>query len=143
MTSRLDLDASRNETWARTIEYGYSGDPLPLTGATMRLQWRLYPGADGAALIDLEEVDYLDAAATEEDVAENIAPVGGRVLRIFPGPVSIATLQALPTGLNQPEAGEADRYHWDVTITYADTFVERLIAGEVLVDPGTTLEPAP
>lgn len=131
MPAQLDLTGSRNATWAPTIEYAYTGGALPLTGATMRLQWRLYPGASGAALIDLAAVEFTDTAeptTTEPDL---------RVLRLFPE-VPVATLQALPTGLNEPEAGEADAYAWDVVITYADAVLERLIAGDVFLDPGVT-----
>jgi hypothetical protein len=133
MTERLDMAASRNATWAPTIEYIYDGDAMPLTSATMALQWRLYPGATDPALIDLTAVDYEDSSEPTDD-----APTR-RVLRIFPEIAhDDADFVALPTGLNEPEAGEADVFHWDVVITYADTTLERLIAGEILLEPGVT-----
>lgn len=133
MTERLDLSASRNATWNPTIEYVYDGEELPLTDATIALQWRLYPGAADPALIDLADVEYED----EELVAATDTTDARRVLRVFPE-VSAATLDALPSGLNEPETGEADRFTWDLVITYADAVTERLIAGDIYLEPGVT-----
>jgi hypothetical protein len=131
MTERLDMVAARNETWAPTIEYIYDGDEMPLTGATIAIQWRLYPGAAGDPEIDLADVDYEDTSEPTDN-----APTR-RVLRINPE-ISVATLAALPSGLNEPEAGEADVFSWDAVVTYADATTERLIAGEIYLEPGVT-----
>lgn len=138
MTERLDLTASRNETWQPTIDYVYGGDPMPLTGATVRMQWRLFEGQEGAALIDLADVAFVDAVATADEIALGYAREGDRTLRFLPE-VSAATLAALPSGINEPEPGEADRYTWDIVITYSDGAQDRLIAGFVLLDKGTTV----
>ena len=137
MTERLDLTASRNETWRPTIDYVYGGAALPLTGATARMQWRLYEGAAGSALIDLVDVPYEDDPATADDIAQGWAREGDRILRLSPT-IAVAALAGLPTGLNQPEPGEADRYTWDIVITYSDGLQDRLLAGFVLLDKGTT-----
>jgi len=134
---RLDLEASRNETWRPTIDYAYSGGDLPLDGATIRMQWRLYEGADGLPLVDITNVPFSDFAATDEDIAAGAARTGDRILRLAPAVVQ-ATLASLPTGLNQPEAGEADRYSWDATITYSDGRIDIPMGGYVFLNKGVT-----
>lgn len=135
---RLDLTASRNETWQPTIDYAYSGGALPLTGASIQMQWRLYEGAPGTPLIDLADVEFEDIAATPEDIALGVAREGDRILRLSPV-INQATLAALPTGLNQPEAGDADRYSWDAVITYADDAKDRFVGGFAYLDQGVTI----
>ena len=142
MTEQLDLTGARNVTWAPTIEYIYRGGPLPLTGATIRLQVRLYPGAPGDPLINVVSpaggLTFTDLPATDAEIASGDLSAGDRVLRIFPI-VARATLQAMPTGLNKPEAGQADAYDWDFVITYADAAQDRPAAGEFFLEPGVTL----
>lgn len=138
MTERLDLTASRNETWQPTIDVPYSGGALPLDGATISLQWRLYEGAPGAPLIDCPDVEFLDEEESPSDIAAGIAAAGDRVLRLFPE-ASEATINALPSGLNEPEPGDADRYVWDAIITYSDGAIDRPVAGFVYLGKGTTL----
>lgn len=139
MTARLDLTASRNETWRPTIDLAYSGDPLPLTGATIKMQWRLYEGAPGAPLLDFGDVPFEDILATAEDVANGVASPGDRILRLLPIMIKSA-LEALPTGVNQPEIGEADRFAWDAVIHYADDVEERIVAGVVDLSKGVTVD---
>jgi hypothetical protein len=130
MPQKLTLAAARNVPWAPTIEIRYPGAELPLSGATVKMQVRLYPGADGAALIDLTDITFEDL----EDVS-----AGWRVLRLYPE-VAQATLAGLPTGLNQPEAGDADRFFHDIVIEYSDGAVDRPAAGEFLLEPGVTID---
>lgn len=129
MTVRLDLTASRNETWQPTICYEYLGEPLPLTGATIRMQWRLYAGQPGEPLIDLPLLHHVDLTT----------PTGERpklrTLFIYPE-ITADDLPPLPTGLNQPEIGEADRYVHDIVILYADGVIERIIEGFIILAPG-------
>lgn len=139
MTTRLDLTASRNESWLPTINLVYSGGALPLTGAVIKMQWRLYEGAPGAPLVDFGDVIFADGPATDQDVAMGIAASSQRVLRLFPA-ASPEVLQALPTGVNQPEPGEADRFSWDAVIIYADDIEERIVAGVVDLAKGTTID---
>lgn len=134
---RLALTASRNETWQPTIDYAYSGGALPLTGASIQMQWRLYEGAPGAPLIDLTDVEFEDIAATPEDIALGVAREGDRILRLSPV-VDQPTLAALPTGLNQPEPGEADRYTYDVVVSYADGVKDRIYGGYIYLEQGVT-----
>ncbi len=131
MPAKLDLAASRNvDPWAPTIDLFYGGGDLPASGASVRLQVRLYPGAPGEPLLDLDNVPFEDAAA----------PVPGRPdrrrLRLLPtAPVS--TLADWPTGLNKPEPGEADRYSYDVIMTYAAGAGEdKLALGYFHLEPG-------
>lgn len=140
MAAKLTLSGFRNETWNPTIEYAYSGPSIPLDGATARLQWRLYPGAPGSPLVNLPNdgsLTFEDTAATEDEIAQKIAPPGGRILRIYPeiGPTK---LKSLPSGLNQPEPGEPDEYAWDVIFKFADETAWMPMGGKILLAPGVT-----
>lgn len=134
MTERLDLTASRNETWRPTIDLPYFGGDLPLEGATIALQWRLYEGAPGDPLVSVVSCPFADIAATEDDPK---ADPDLRILRLTPV-VLANVLDGLPTGLNQPEPGEADRYVWDAIVTYADDATDRPVEGFVYLSKGTT-----
>ena len=127
MTITRDLLAARNRLFAPTMELEYQGDPLPLTGGAISLQVRLYPGADGAPLAE-------DASIAFEDVAHE-TEAGVRVLRINPE-IAQATLASFPTGLNQPEVGEADRYAYEIKLTYADGAADALWIGNFILEPG-------
>ncbi|MGC4252424.1 MAG: hypothetical protein QM605_13440 [Sphingobium sp.] len=129
MTASLDLTASRNLAWAPIIDIFYTGDPLPLTGATAAMQIRLYPGATGAALASLSPVPFEDMAP--------VAPDARRRIRLSPS-IAKAALAAFPTGLNQPEPGEADVYSFDIIITYADASQDKLALGSFILEPGVT-----
>lgn len=131
MTERLDLTASRNETWRPTIEYIYSGDPAPLEGASIQIQWRLYPGAPGAPVISIPNISFTDEATPSASDAAL------RTLSLFPG-VAQSVLQSLPTGRNRPEPGEADVFAYDAVITYADGMKDRFLLGQILLDNGVT-----
>jgi hypothetical protein len=139
MTVRLDLAASRNETWQPTIAYAYAGEPLPLDGASIALQWRLHEGQAGMPLISIS-LAFEDAAATEEDIAQGLARAGDRLLRLFPA-VPVSTLRNLPTGINQPEPGEADQFSWDAVVQYSDGISERLLGGAIMLGKGVTYVP--
>lgn len=131
MTQRLDLAVSRNETWQPTIEYCYVGGPLALLGARIAIQWRLYEAAAGSALIDLPAVEFSDMATPTAAQPEL------RTLSLFPT-ASWPMLEALPSGLNQPELDEADRFSWDAVIIYADGVRERIIYGFAYLPKGVT-----
>lgn len=135
---RLDLTGSRNEDWRPTIELIYAGGDLPPIDH-IRLQWRLYEGAPGDPLFDIEAVAFEDVAVSEDDIASGEAAEGDRILRLLPG-IGLPAMQTLPTGLNQPEPGDADRFVWDAVIFYADDDLnERAIGGFVYVEKGVTL----
>ncbi len=131
MTARLTLAAARNVTWAPTIDLYYYGGELPLTGATIRMQVRLYAGQPGAAQLDIAAIEHTDEAAATEQ-----APTR-RLLRLYPT-ASLAQLAAMPSGLNQPEPGKPDTFYHDAVITYANEAQDRLFAGEFLLEPGIT-----
>jgi hypothetical protein len=134
---RLDLPASRNEDWRPTIELIYAGGDLPPINH-IRMQWRLYEGAPGDPLFDIEAVAFEDVAASADEIASGAAQAGDRILRLFPG-IGVPAMQTLPSGLNQPEPGEADRFVWDAVIFYEDGLNERAIGGFVYVEKGVTL----
>ena len=59
-------------------------------------------------------------------------------MRLLPQ-IAQAALEAFPTGLNEPEPGEADAYSYDIVITYADALQDKLALGRFLLEPGVTL----
>lgn len=128
MLARLTLSASRNVVWHPAIELAYAGAELPLAGARIDLQVRLYPGQPGPPLLDCPDITFGD-----DDLGN-----GKRVLRLYPVATK-AALQAFPTGLNQPEIGKADSYVHDIVLTYADGLQDRLAAGDFLLEPGVTI----
>jgi len=131
MPANLDLVAARNVPWAPTIDLAYSGGALPLDGASVTLQVRLYPGAAGAPLLNLSGIEFDDVAAPSDRDASR------RILRLFPTAAKVA-LASFPTGLNNPEPGEADRFSYDIVITYADAAADRPAAGYFYLEPGVT-----
>ena len=131
MAAQLDLWASRNVAWAPTIELDYIGGPLPLDGATIAMQVRLYPGAPGAALVGITPIGFDDVATP------TAAEPDRRVLYLWPG-IAQAPLAALASGLNQPEPGEADRYAFDIVITYSDGAPDLAASGYFYLQPGVT-----
>lgn len=130
---RLELEATRGDAWQPTIEYSYEGT-LP-EGATARLQWRLYEGAPGAPLLDIPSCPFEDGLASAEDIAAGFARRGDRILRLLP---DVTVPDDLPSGQNQPEPGEADRYAWDVAIVVSGNVVLRPLGGFVIVNKGVT-----
>lgn len=130
--------ASRNATWAPTLNYHYSGGPLPLTGGHIAFQLRQYPGAADPANLTLNPVAYVDAAAPSD--ADPLARVLTLSPSIAPGSADGSTansLNALP-GLHQPEAGDVQTFFFDIRITYADGISEILSSGSFIVQPGVT-----
>lgn len=120
--------AARNLAFAPTLEIEYLGGPLPLTGATVSMQIRQYPGQAGAVLAE-------DASVTFEDEgAETEAEPDLRVLRLFPS-ISKATLAAL-AGLHQPEIGDSQTFYQEIKATYADDAQDSLWIGEFILSPG-------
>jgi hypothetical protein len=134
MPAKLDLAASRNvDPWAPTIDLLYGGGDLPVGGASVRLQVRLYPGAPGAPLLDLSAVPFEDASAATASNPDR------RRLRLLPS-APASSLEGWPTGLNKPEPGEADRYSYDVILTYAGGAGEdKLALGYFHLEPGVTM----
>lgn len=127
MPAILNVRAARNVAWAPTINLAYSGPQLPLTGAFVSMQVRLYPGQPGGPLLSFEAINFADEALAK-----------GRVLRLFPVADQV-DLETMPTGLNKPEAGEADRFSYDIVITYADGAQDRAAAGYFYLEPGVTV----
>jgi hypothetical protein len=128
MPARLTLSAARNVVWHPAIELTYQGAELPVAGARVDLQVRLYPGQPGPPQLDCPDVAFGDA-----DLGN-----GNRALHLYPVATK-AALAAMPTGLNKPEIGEADAYVFDILLTYADGLQDRLAAGDFLLEPGVTI----
>lgn len=122
----LTLYAARNLDFAPTINVDYPGDPLPLTGATISMQVRQYPGAAG------------DPNAQDADVAftDDVHPTreGWRRLAITPA-IPRATLAAMP-GQNQPDPGAQQRFVHETKITYADDAQDSLLSGDFILSAG-------
>lgn len=128
---RLDMEATRGDVWAPTIEYSYEGS-LPPGDGSWWLQWRLYEGA-ATSLLSISDIPYDDGPAGAEDIAKGFARPGDRVLRLYP---RTSVPLDIPTGLNQPEAGEADRYVWDATYVVAGAIELRPIGGDIICNKG-------
>lgn len=133
--------ASRNATWAPTLIYEYRGPALPLAGASIDMQLRLYPGQPGEAKLTVADIPFTDALKSGTTGAEDEV----RELTLSPSADPGAedgsepnTLRALP-GLQTPEAGEPQIFAFDILITYADDLSEILSSGDFIVDPGVTV----
>ncbi|MCG7350018.1 hypothetical protein [Sphingomonas sp. ACRSK] len=133
--------ASRNATWAPTLIYQYRGRPLPLAGARIDMQLRLYPGQPGNAMLTIRNVPFTDKLVggtgnSEDDLRElTLEP------SVKPGAVDGSepnTLRSLP-GLQTPEPGDPQTFAFDILITYADGQSERLAGGSFIADPGVTI----
>jgi hypothetical protein len=130
MTAKMDLAASRNVAWAPTIDLFYSGGDLPVAGASIKMDIRLYPGAQGAPIGTVTPIAFEDLGPTEGD--------SRRRLRLFPTIPQVA-IAPFPTGLNKPEPGEADAFSYDIIITYSDGAQDKLALGSFFLEPGVTL----
>ncbi|MEG8219012.1 hypothetical protein OSJ57_00030 [Sphingomonas sp. HH69] len=127
MTITRDLYAARNLDFAPVLELDYSGPPLPVSGTSVSMQVRLYANAPDAPLAQDTSAGLLDAPhSTDPDL---------RTITVEPV-IAKDTLAALPTGLNKPEVGEADRYEYEIKLTYADGAQDVLWAGGFILEPG-------
>jgi hypothetical protein len=129
-----DLRAARNMDFAPTLNTYYFGDPLPLDGAAVKLEVRLYPGAAGAPVASDEAVDFADAL-----VGQAVDPTDGvlkdqRCLTLNPS-IAIATLAAMP-GLNTPEAGDDQTFSYEIMLIYSDALRDQLWVGNFILEPG-------
>ncbi len=137
--------ASRNATWAPTLVYVYQGLVLPLTGAHIAMQVRLYAGAADPALLVLNPIAFTDVDNGDGtrtltlNLGVGFTPTQ---LEALPGlavtqMAELAVLAALPT----PEPPDVDAnqcFAFDIRITYADTTSEVLSSGTFTVSPGVT-----
>lgn len=141
MPVQQTLAASRNATWAPTLIYEYRGAALPLDGARIDMQLRLYPGQPGDAKLTIANIPFGDALKSgtpgeDDEVRElTLSP------SVEPGEEDGSepnTLRSLP-GLQTPEPGDPQTFAFDILITYADGKSERLSEGDFIVDPGVTI----
>jgi len=131
----MAIEAARNRDWAETLYTEYLGDPLPIAGSTIIMEVRQYGGQAGPALCGDPNVQVL----ADEQIGTDIDPVDGiekplRQLVLLPK-IARAALGALP-GQNQPEAGDPQRFEYEVMIQYADGLRDPLWRGDFNVDPG-------
>lgn len=120
------LYAARNLDFAPTINVDYPGAVLPLTGAAVSMQVRLYPGAEGEPLAQDTSVGFEDGPHPDR--------ADWRRLILSPV-IPRAALAALP-GLNTPDPGDAQTFAYEIKITYADDMQESLLLGEFVVAAG-------
>lgn len=125
------FNASRNATWAPTLAYDYPGAALPLTGATIAMQLRLYPGQPGAAYLNLGPIVFVDALLSGKGPG-NADEM--RRLTLSPA-VEQNVLQNLPEAC---EPGADARFAFDIRIAYADGVYEILSSGTFILSPGVT-----
>lgn len=124
------LYAARNIKFAPTINVDYPGAALPLTGAAISMQARLYPGAAGAP-VATATVTFLDAVHPDIEPSETDP---WRRLTVFPV-IEKAALAAFP-GLNTPDPGDSQTFAYEIKITYADTMQDSLMTGEFILSAG-------
>lgn len=124
------FNASRNATWAPTLDYDYAGGALPLRGASIAMQLRLYPGQQGDPVLDLGAIPFVDALVngTAGRADER------RRLTLSPS-VTPAALQLLPSS---GEAGDDTPFDFDIRIAYADGVYEILSSGKFILSHGVT-----
>lgn len=127
MSITRDLFVARSEDFDRTLELEYQAPPLSLVGATISMQVRLYAGQTGTALAEIDEVTFVDSAHLTKD--------GWRLLSVYPR-IPSSALAAFPSGLNQAEVGEADRFFYEIKVQYADGKRESLWTGAFILEPG-------
>jgi hypothetical protein len=126
MTVTRDLRAARNIDFRPVLELVYKGAPVSLAGATASLEVRLYGRAAGAPLAS--SVPILSDTPHETDPTLRVLTAEPVILR--------SALNAFPTGLNQPEIGEADVFFYEMKLTYADAKQDSLWTGKFILEPG-------
>lgn len=125
------LYAARNIDFAPTLDFDYPGAALPLTGATISMEVREYPGAPGAPLAAHASISFTDVVhpdANEPDRA------GWRRLTILPV-LPKDMLEGMP-GKNQPTPGDAQTFVQEIKISYADDMQDSLLSGEFILAAG-------
>lgn len=144
--------ASRNATWSPLLAYPYPGAALPIAGATIEMQLRLYPGADGDPLLSLTftATDTLQSGTEGGDDELRLLtldPGAGwstTQLDTLPGATkqqmaALAVIANLPTPPG-PEVGQGACLFFDIRITYTDGVSEILSSGTFTVSPGVTTD---
>lgn len=117
------LVARRNAPFARDWPFvDEAGDPLDLTGATARMQVRLYGAQPGSSLINLVPV--------VDDLTEGLTVSTG-LIGCYIEELSLAFL---PEG----GAGDAVNFVWDLVVTLPGQPAEVWLQGPFTVKPGVT-----
>ena len=118
------LYARRNLAFAPTLNIYYSGDQLPLDGATINIEVRLYGGQAGPPCAQALNIPFSDPEVSPDRRRLTLLPV-----------IPKAVLQAMP-GLHQPEAGDTQRFVQEIKVTYADGGQDLLWFGDFVLGPG-------
>lgn len=125
------LYAARNLDFAPTLVFDYLGEPLPLHGATVSMQVRLYPGAVGAPLA--EDASAVFADAMHPDLEADSTELRRR-LTVEPS-LPRNVLAGLP-GQNAPVPGDPQAFAFEIKITYADDMQDSLLSGAFILSAG-------
>lgn len=129
-----DLRAARNMDFAPTLNTTYWGAALPLTGATVKMEVRLYPGAAGAPVASDEDVGFVDSLAGQSaDPADGVVK-DERLIVLNPS-IAKAMLTDMP-GQNTPEAGDEQAFAYEIMLIYADGLRDQLWIGSFILEPG-------
>ncbi|WP_288338603.1 hypothetical protein [uncultured Sphingomonas sp.] len=130
MTVIQTFTASRNATWAPTLAYDYPGPALPLEGATIAMQLRLYPGQPGPACLSIGAIPFTDT------LLSGAGADGLNVRRLTLSPA--VTPEMLQPLREADEPGADARFAFDIRIAYADGVYEILSSGQFILSPGVT-----
>ena len=132
MTVLHTIKAARNLQFEPILDLKYAGAPLPITGATITMEVRQYPGQAGDPLVEDTNVGiYYDLPSMVEGEGDK------RILRMQPI-IAKADLQAIPEPANY-EAGELLTLYYEIKITYADTLQDSLMIGEFILSAGVNM----
>lgn len=125
------LYAARNIDFAPTLQFDYKGPPLPLTGASVSMQVRLYPGAAGDPLAEDPTATFSDAVHPDLDPSSTEL---WRRLTVEPS-IAKEVLAGLP-GQNHPDPGDPQTFAFEIKITYADGMQDSLLSGAFILSAG-------
>ncbi|MED5545806.1 MAG: hypothetical protein VYD90_11195 [Pseudomonadota bacterium] len=120
------LYAARNIDFAPTINVDYQGAELPLSGASVSMQVRQYPGAAGDPEAEDPDVAFTDAPHPDD-------PAWRRL--VLEPRISRAALEAMP-GQNQPDPGSPQTFVYEIKITYADMQQDSPLSGDFILAAG-------
>lgn len=129
-----DLRAARNMDFAPTLNTTYWGAALPLAGAAVKMEVRLYPGAAGAPTASDESVGFVDSLVGQSaDPADGVVK-DERLLVLNPS-ILKAALAAMP-GQNTPETGDSQTFSYEIMLIYSDGPRDQLWIGSFILEPG-------
>lgn len=129
------LVGARNRDFSVTLYTEYLGDPPVLAGANVTMEVRLYGGAAGDYLIADTNVSTIDVATGRSEIDPDDDVLKAVRQLVLEPSIPQAAMETLP-GLHQPEAGAAQRFEYEIMLTYADDARDSLWIGDLIVYPG-------